>query len=257
LFDDPALLPDEIKIYPCALMAGTELYAHWKAGAYHPYTLEDLVALLADVKPGIPPWTRVNRLFRDIPAHHIQAGVTAGNLREVVQAELRRRGTHCGCLRCREVKQQRFEPESLLLREHSYNTDLTTEQFLELVTGPASQAPGLTAAYLRLSLPRRDAGGLGAGSHAFLPEIAGHAMVRELHVYGPALGVGSESQGEPQHLGLGARLLNGARERARAAGYEQMSVIAAIGTRGYYAARGFARGDLYMHAATRESHPLP
>ena len=44
------------------------------------------------MKPTIPPYTRVNRLFRDIPAHHIQAGVKLSNLRQVVHAELARRG---------------------------------------------------------------------------------------------------------------------------------------------------------------------
>src|SRR5690606_30821049 len=91
-FADPAIRPDELKIYPCSLIAGTELYARWQAGDYRPYTLEELVDLLADVKPTIPPYCRVNRLFRDIPAHHIQAGVKASNLREVVHEELMRRG---------------------------------------------------------------------------------------------------------------------------------------------------------------------
>ncbi len=243
LFSDPALCPDEIKIYPCALLADTELYARWQAGEYAPYTQEELVALLADVKPTIPPWVRVNRLFRDIPAHHIQAGVTAGNLRQVVQAELARRGTRCGCLRCREVRQQRLDAATLALRTHSYRTDPNDERFLEFVTGPGAAPtatdPGLTAAYLRLSLPRA------AGPHQ-IGEIAGHAMVRELHVYGPALGFGAGGRGEPQHAGLGERLLQEAAEQAAAAGFTQLSVIAATGTKQYYAARGFVAGELYM-----------
>ena len=40
-----------------------------------------------------------------------------------------------------------------------------------------------------------------------IPEIAGAAMIREVHVYGPALGIGAESGGEAQHLGLGRRLI--------------------------------------------------
>ena len=75
-FADPAIRPDEMKIYPCSLIAGTELYDRYLAGEYRPYALDELVELLADVKPTIPPYTRINRLFRDIPAHHIEAGVT-------------------------------------------------------------------------------------------------------------------------------------------------------------------------------------
>jgi elongator complex protein 3 len=103
-FADPAIRPDELKIYPCSLIAGTELYDRYLAGDYQPYSEAELVALLADVKPTIPPYTRVNRLFRDIPAHHIQAGVKLSNLRQIVHDELARRGQRCGCIRCREIR---------------------------------------------------------------------------------------------------------------------------------------------------------
>ena len=33
-------------------------------------------------------------------------------------------------------------------------------------------------------------------------------MIRELHVYGPAFGIGAASAGEAQHLGLGRRLVD-------------------------------------------------
>lgn len=244
LFDDPAIRPDELKIYPCSLIAGTELYDQWQAGHYAPYALGELVALLADVKPTIPRYARVNRLFRDIPAHHIQEGVRASNLRQIVQQELARRGARCGCIRCREVRRRTVGPDELTLRTTTYETDLTTEHFLEFVTSPASAEAGLTAAFLRLSLPHHAL----AGSRAFLPEIAGHALIREVHVYGPALAIGGDSEGAPQHSGLGTRLLEEARRVSREAGYRHLSVIAATGTRTYYAARGFLPGDLYMTA---------
>jgi len=81
-----------------------------------------------------------------------------------------------------------------------------------------------------------------------LPEIAGAAMIRELHVYGPALGIGKASAGEAQHLGLGRRLLAEAGRRAKAAGYDRLAVISAIGTRTYYERLGFTRGEFYMSA---------
>ena len=91
-FSDPAIRPDELKIYPCSLIADTQLYEYYQQGLYQPYTEDELVQLLADVKPAIPPYTRINRLFRDIPAHHIEAGVRMSNLRQVVHEELARRG---------------------------------------------------------------------------------------------------------------------------------------------------------------------
>jgi elongator complex protein 3 len=241
-FNDPAIRPDELKIYPCSLIAETELYDLWQAGKYHPYSEAELVGLLADVKPTIPPYTRINRLFRDIPAHHIQAGVKLSNLRQVVHDELARRGHACGCIRCHEIKRRTVTAEELELNTYHYDTNLTREYFLHVVTGAASANPGLIAGFLRLSLPLTP----DAGSRAFLDEIADSAMIREVHVYGPALSIGKESGGQAQHAGLGTRLLDEAKRLSRAAGFTRMSVIAATGTRAYYAARGFTQGELYM-----------
>lgn len=252
-FSDPAIRPDELKIYPCSLIADTELYDRWLAGAYRPYTEEELVALLADVKPTIPPYTRVNRLFRDIPAHHIQAGVKVSNLREVVHQELARRGEGCGCIRCREVRRQDVREADLRLGDFVYETDLTLEHFLHFTVPAEAEtdrpaAPGgrLLAGFLRLSLPKTAE----AGSRAFLDEIRGSAMIREVHVYGPALAIGREESGAAQHVGVGTRLLAEARRISRGAGFRRISVIAATGTRAYYADRGFAPGELYMTGPT-------
>jgi elongator complex protein 3 len=264
-FSDPAIRPDELKIYPCSLIADTELYSLWEKGEYHPYSEAELVDLLADIKPTIPAYTRVNRLFRDIPAHHIQAGVTASNLREIVHAELDRRGQHCGCIRCREVRRQTVREEELRLLDSVYETDLTIEHFLHFVVAengdigyqilgsdahdaqyPISNTQYPLAAFLRLSLPKTT----DAGSRAFLDEIRGNAMIREVHVYGPALALGKDEPGAAQHVGLGSRLLAEARRISQAAGFERISVIAATGTRDYYANRGFAQGELYMTGRT-------
>ena len=249
-FDDPAIRPDELKIYPCSLIAGTELYQRWLAGDYSPYSEQELVALLADIKPSVPPYTRINRLFRDIPAHHIEAGVKTSNLREVVQRELARRGERCGCIRCREVRRQQVREEALRLQVSTYTTDLTDEYFLQFVVaedgenGPEGdnleRAP--IAGFLRLSLPKTPL----AGSRSFLEEIQGNALIREVHVYGPALAIGNAEEGAAQHVGIGTRLLAEARRISRKAGFNRISVIAATGTQAYYAARGFEAGDLFM-----------
>ena len=241
-FTDPSIRPDEMKIYPCSLIGGTPLYDHYLAGRYRPYAEDELVALLADVKPTIPPYTRVNRLFRDIPAHHIEAGVKLSNLRQVVQAELAQRGQRCGCIRCREIRRREVTGDQLSLQVYSYATDLTQEHFLQFVTNELYGEAGLIAAFLRLSLPHTPL----VGSRAFLPELGGNAMIREVHVYGPALSIGAASLGQTQHAGLGTQLLEEACRISHAAGYAQISVIAATGTRAYYAARGFTQGELYM-----------
>ena len=69
-------------------------------------------------------------------------------------------------------------------------------------------------------------------------------MIREVHVYGPAQELGHRGPGE-QHRGLGTWLLELAADLARQAGFRELAVIAAVGTRPYYRERGFVAGDLY------------
>jgi elongator complex protein 3 len=71
-------------------------------------------------------------------------------------------------------------------------------------------------------------------------------MIRQVHVYGPALTVGSDSSGEAQHAGIGRRLVYRAQQIARTQGYQRLAVIAATGTRDYYSRWGFELGELYM-----------
>lgn len=245
LWADPALRPDELKIYPCSIIAGTELYRRWQAGEYHPYTDEELVALVADCKATIPPYCRVNRVFRDIPADDIVAGSKRSNLRQLVHERLAATGRRCGCIRCREVRGVAVTDADLQADTYSYDTDTTRELFLSYATGG-----GQLAGFLRLSLPLApdDPPAETREIWRALPELAGAAVIREVHVYGPALGIGSESAGEAQHLGLGRRLIAAAREQARSAGFGRLAVIAAIGTRRYYEGLGFGRGQDYMVA---------
>lgn len=236
LWDDPALRPDELKIYPTALLRNAELYEWWERGEYEPYERDDLVALIADCKQTVPPYCRLNRIIRDIPSGNIVAGNKTTNLREVVQKEMERRGQRCRCIRCREVRKDNVQIETLRLDEVRYDAGATEERFLSFVT-PEDRIAG----FLRLSLPRdRQASG-----HLF-PELEGCAMIREVHIYGPALALSSESEGEAQHLGLGRRLIERAEQIVREEGYGRLAVISAIGTRGYYRRHGFEMDGLYM-----------
>jgi elongator complex protein 3 len=229
------LCPDEIKIYPTQLLKTAPLYEYWQRGEYHPYTTEDLVSLIADVKPTIPRYCRVNRVIRDIPSPHVVAGNKRSSLRQDVHAEMARRGTHCDCIRCREVRGGKVEPASLRLDDLVYHPDGAEEHFLSFIT-PDDRIAG----FLRLSLP---------GPHSpptGLTDLGEAAIIREVHVYGQSLAVGAEQNGAAQHAGIGTRLLVEADRIARLQGYRRMAVIAAVGTRKYYLERGFERGELYL-----------
>ena len=236
LWSDPGLRPDELKIYPCALLEGTDLYRYWERGEYHPYSDDELVELLVDCKQVVPPYCRINRVIRDIPAQHIVEGSKQSDLRMVVQRTMKRRGLRCNCIRCREVRGEKLDAGELRLNDYAYPTDATTEHFLSYVT-PEDKLAG----FLRLSLPSPD-----WPRDEIVDELRGCAVIREVHVYGPALEIGEANHGEAQHAGLGRQLAEQAVEIARRAGYRRLAVISAIGTRNYYRKLGFELGELYM-----------
>jgi len=231
--------PDEIKIYPTQLLEGTDLYADWQRGEYQPYSTEELINLIADLKLTIPPYCRVDRVIRDIPSPHVVAGNKRSSLRQDVLAELARRGQSCGCIRCHEVRGKAVVPETLRLDDYTYNPVDAEEHFLNFRT-PDDHIAG----YLRLSLPHHSE----QETHTaeVLPDLENAALIREVHVYGQALGVGKEQHGAAQHIGLGTTLLQKAEEIAHANGFHRLAVISAIGTRKYYETRGFQRGQLYL-----------
>ncbi|HDD24705.1 MAG TPA: GNAT family N-acetyltransferase [Chloroflexi bacterium] len=246
LWDDPALRPDELKIYPTTLLVNTALYTHWQRGEYYPYDEETLVHLLAQCKVAIPPYCRLNRLMRDIPAPNVVDGVTKSNLRQIVKRFMAQRDMHCRCIRCREVQGKAVAPEDLRLERLVYETDVTREYFLSYVVAPDAENAGRLAGFLRLSLPKVP---------PLIDELQDCAMIREVHVYGPALGLGSRREGSAQHVGLGTRLIAEASRIARQEGWRRIAVIAAIGTRPYYRRRGFRLDRLYMIADTEVELP--
>ncbi len=242
LWSDPAIRPDELKLYPCMLVPNAELHDYWLRGEYVPYTEEQVVEVLAACKAQVPRYVRLNRVIRDFPTTNIVAGNKKANLRQVAQQRLREQGRPCRCIRCREIRREAIEVDDLELRDLVYETDATTEHFLSYETTAGYPETDRLAGFLRLSLPNP------AFAHP-LPELAGHAMIREVHVYGPALNLGDDSRGEAQHIGLGTRLIEQAKEIARSAGYRRIAVISAIGTREYYARQGFEMDGLYMTGA--------
>src|SRR5512138_2513467 len=227
--------PDEIKIYPNQLLANAELYEYWQRGEFRPYTTQELIDLIADVKPTIPRYCRVNRVIRDIPSTNVVDGNRRTSLRQDVHDEMQRRGTRCECVRCREVRGKPVHPELLRLDDMIYPAGAAQEHFISYVT-PDDKLAG----FIRLSLPGKDSPDTG------MYDLDGAALIREVHVYGQSLPVGAEKAGAAQHTGLGTRLLEEAETLAKANGFKRIAVISAVGTREYYLERGFERGELYL-----------
>lgn len=234
LWGQGAYCPDELKIYPCQLLEGTELYDLWLEGAYHPYSEDTLLDLIAEIKTSVPRYCRINRIIRDIPSTYVVAGNKNSSLRQDIQREMKRRGTACACVRCREIRRLKVTPGNVALHDLVYHPSYAEEHFLSFDTDDDK-----LAGFLRLSLPEDT-------RHSGMQDLVGAAIIREVHVYGQSLEVGEEREGIAQHSGLGTRLIEEAENIAISKGYHKLAVISAVGTRAYYASRGFGFSENYM-----------
>ena len=244
---DPGFLPDEIKLYPCALVSGTQLVQKYREGAWQPYAKDELVDVLVQDVLNTPPYVRISRMIRDISATDILVGNKHTNLRQMVEQELAAKDVarRVQEIRFREINQQQVSAAELTLQDFAYTTAVSDEHFLQWVT-----ADNKIAGFCRLSLPHWDkltAGTCDVTANELLVQ-PGQAMIRELHVYGQALSLGSEGM-SAQHQGLGQKLLAKASSIAAEAGYTSLNVISSIGTRAYYRAQGFTDAGLYQQKA--------
>lgn len=88
LFSNQNFQPDMLKIYPCMVMKEANLYKIYQQGLYKPYTYQTLSKLLKAILITLPPYIRVQRLIRDIPAQSIMGGIKISNLRDIIEKEL-------------------------------------------------------------------------------------------------------------------------------------------------------------------------
>ena len=63
--------PDEVKLYPCALIEGTRLVDRHKSGEWEPYAEEELLDVLASDIVATPAFCRVSRMIRDFSSNDI------------------------------------------------------------------------------------------------------------------------------------------------------------------------------------------
>ncbi len=230
LFTDPRFCPDFLKIYPTLVTPGAELEELWQKGEYQTYDEEELVDLLAYAKSRLPPYVRLQRIQRDIPAKLIVSGSIHGHIRQMAAERLKGQGGSCQCIRCREIGRR---PSSAMDEEKTlvYPCCGGTEHFLSTTAGES------LIGFVRLRFP----------GTVFRPELDGAALVRELHVYGEIVPLGKHGSGEKrQHRSYGQQLLLRAEETARDAGYSSVAVMSGIGVRPYYHRQGYQRIGPYM-----------
>ena len=238
LFSDDDFKPDMLKIYPCLVTKGSELYDLWAKGEYEPYSDDEAVELITKVKEILPKWVRTMRIQRDIPSTLIEAGVKKSNLGELVYNNLEKHHISCQCIRCREIGHNKTSREYGLddfeLFSESYTACGGEEHFLSIEDVNEESLAG----FIRLRLPSQN---------HFREEITDTtALIRELHVYGNLIKIGGKNPKIGQHTGFGEKLLKEAEGIAVDNGKEEMAIISGIGTRNYYRKFGYEKVGAYM-----------
>ncbi len=236
VFSDESIRPDELKIYPCSLIESAELMKYYKNGVWKPYTEEELLKLLKKVMLNVPKYCRITRMIRDIPGTDIVVGNKKTNFRQIVEKSLDREGKSSVDIRAREIRGKVVSFEDLKTKTTHYKTTISDEYFIEYVTEDDE-----IAGFLRLSLPT---------IKSFVKELGDSALIREIHIYGESIELGTKKTGKAQHIGLGKSLIKMAEGICKKNGFNRLAVISSIGTREYYEKNGFSkirRGKFYQH----------
>lgn len=235
LFSDERFQPDLIKIYPCMLTKYSKLERLYREGKFVPYSDKELINLLIKIKQIIPPYVRIQRLYRDIPASSIIAGSKMSNIRQIMQEKMLKENIVCQCIRCREIRTDSKLP--VKLNRIDYEASGGKEIFLEYI-----DKNNRLYALLRLRL-------FGYINNERV------AIIREVHTYGPMAEVGVHEKISKQHKGLGKKLIKEAEkivytEFCRGAKKEsklkKIAVISGVGVRGYYRKLGYKLNSTYM-----------
>jgi len=229
IFSDSRFVPDMLKIYPCMVSKYSALYKDWKEGNFIPLSTEEAAEMITQFTPFIPEYCRVMRVQRDIPTYMTEAGVDRTNLRQYVDVKRKELGITCKCIRCREIKTREVEGE-VEYKVYEYENAAGKDYFI------SANIEEYILGFCRLRFP----------SESVREEIpADGALIRELHVYGTAVKIGSSGD-KVQHRGVGKTLMKMAEEIAVSHNKSKMVVLSGVGVRGYYRKLGYSMEGPYM-----------
>jgi len=238
IFSDERFKPDQLKIYPCQVIKGSELEKEFWKKNYKPYTKEQIENLLLKMMKIVPRYCRVMRIMREIPPEYLVAGTTKIDLRKDVEEKLRKdknkikeirfreigfNPTHSSKSQMREVGFNKNFNKNFELKITKYNASESKEYFLEIVN-----KEDVLFGLLRLRI---------AGNKSF---------VRELHIYGQSLNLHEENFEATQHKGFGKMLMNEAEKISKKEKTKKILVISGVGVREYYKNLGYKLEDNYM-----------
>jgi elongator complex protein 3 len=164
---------------------------------------------MAELQGMIPEYVRLNRMYRDIPAHEILAGSKLANLRQVTEIAMRARGITRHDISAREIRARDNDPYGAVIDVSMYEASGGHEYFIQMIDPVDRTLFGVC----RLRIPSQI---FSLDSH-YITELDGAALIRELHVFGDQIPVGVKSisnQKSPenssvpgQHMGMGKKML--------------------------------------------------
>ncbi len=235
MFSDQRFRPDQLKIYPCQVIQGSELEELYWKGQYKPYTKEEIEKLIIEMLKNTPRYCRVMRIMREIPPDYLVAGTTRIDLRKDIEEKLRKEKIKLHEIRYREIgflMRDNAEIDfNLQLKITKYRASQGEEYFLEIVN-----KDDILFALLRLRIKNRK------------------AMIRELHVYGQSARIGEKPESlnstkkifKVQHKGLGRWLVSEAENIAKKQNIKKLKIISGVGVRNYYRKIGYELEENYM-----------
>ncbi len=222
VFSDKGFRPDQIKVYPCQVLKGSELENWFYEKKYTSYTKEQTSKLLIDILKVVPRYCRVMRMMREIPPSYLVAGLINIDLRKDIEEEIRKDKIKIKEIRFREVgfalRDKRKISLDFGLKKTVYSASDGKEVFLEVVN-----KEDLLFGLLRLRFEKKDK----------------TAMIRELHVYGPAIEIGKQERERWQHQGFGKQLLEEAEKICSKKKVKKIRIISGVGVREYYKKLGY------------------
>lgn len=175
IFANPDYRPDEIKIYPMVVTPNSELTEIWERGEFVPYEDDILIPLMAELQGMIPEYVRLNRMYRDIPAHEILAGSKLANLRQVTEIAMRARGITRHDISAREIRARANDPHDAILDVMMYEASGGHEYFIQMIDPVDRTLFGVC----RLRIPSQ----IFTNDLHHISELDSAALIRELHVF--------------------------------------------------------------------------
>ena len=238
IFRNPDYRPDMLKLYPCMVMPGTRLYADWKKGSFNPIATKEAAEIIAEFKRNVPSYCRIVRIQRDIPTYATASGVDRTNLRQYVEKVAKEKGVKCRCIRCREAGHALERDKSLKLGKIGINVEeYEASGGKEFFISAEEKSNDILFGYARLRFP---------GQFLRKEITPKSALIRELHIYSPAVSLGKKSKNSFQHRGLGKKLLKTAEQLAKKNRKDKVVVISGIGAREYFRKLGYKKEGPYM-----------